>query len=90
MAAPLGNKNAVKNRPWHEALNRALLAEDGKKLRQIAEKLIERALEGDVPALKEIGDRIDGKAIQMIVGPGDEGEHKSITRIEEVIIDPQR
>lgn len=68
MAAPEGNKNATKNRPWAEAVNRALLAEDGKKLRALADKLIACALEGDVTALKEIGDRIDGKPAQAIVG----------------------
>lgn len=66
--APEGNKNAVKNRPWAEAINRALLAEDGKKLRALADKLIDKALEGDVTALKEVGDRVDGKAAQAIVG----------------------
>lgn len=66
--APEGNKNATKNRPWAEAVHRALLAEDGKKLRQIADKLIDKALEGDVSALKEIGDRVDGKAIQAVTG----------------------
>lgn len=63
-----GNKNATKNRPWAEAINRVLLAEDGKKLRALAEKLVEKALEGDVSALKEIGDRSDGKPAQAIVG----------------------
>lgn len=66
--APLGNKNGTKNRPWAEAVNRALLAEDGKKLRALADKLIDKALEGDVAALKEIGDRVDGKPIQAIQG----------------------
>lgn len=66
--APEGNKNAVKNRPWAEAINRALLAEDGKKLRALADRIIDKALEGDVAALKEIGDRVDGKAAQAIVG----------------------
>lgn len=68
--APEGNKNAVKNRPWAEAINRALLAEDGKKLRAIAEKIIDKALEGDVAALKEIGDRMDGKAAQALEHSG--------------------
>ncbi len=66
--APEGNQNAKKNRPWAEAVNRALLADDGKKLRLLADKLIDRALEGDVTALKEIGDRMDGRAAQAIVG----------------------
>ncbi len=64
--APEGNNNAGKNKPWAEAIRRALLAEDGKELRALAEKLIERAKEGDVTALKEIGDRTDGKAIQAV------------------------
>lgn len=66
--APEGNKNATKNRPWAEAINRVLLAEDGKKMRALAEKLVEKALEGDVTALKEVGDRSDGKPAQAIVG----------------------
>lgn len=61
-----GNKNAAKNRPWAEAINRALLADDGKKLRALADKLIDRALEGDVSALKEVGDRADGKPAQQL------------------------
>jgi len=68
VGAPLGNKNGTKNRPWAEAVNRALLAEDGKKLRALADKLIDKALEGDVAALKEIGDRVDGKPMQAIEG----------------------
>lgn len=68
MAAPEGNKNATKNKPWAEAIHRALLAEDGKNLRALADKLIARALEGDVSALKEIGDRADGKSVQAVVG----------------------
>jgi hypothetical protein len=88
MGAPVGNKNATKNKLWAEALNRALLAEDGKKLRSLAEKLIARAEEGDVTALKEIGDRMDGKPTQQteISGP-DGGPVETISRIERVIVD---
>lgn len=79
--APEGNKNATKNRPWAEAINRALLAEDGKKLRALAEKLIEKALEGDVSALKEIGDRSDGKPSQQLEHTG-EGGGALVVKIE--------
>jgi hypothetical protein len=72
--APVGNKNATKNKAWEEALRRALLAEDGKKLRSLADKLIERAEAGDVTALKEIGDRIDGKPSQSLEHSGPDGE----------------
>src|SRR5688572_12540362 len=68
MGAPVGNKNAVKNKPWADAINRALLAEDGQKLRALAEKLIARAEEGDISALREIGDRMDGKPAMAITG----------------------
>lgn len=69
--APEGNKNATKNRPWAEAINRALLSEDGKKLRALADKIIDKALEGDVQALKEVGDRMDGKPAQALEHSGD-------------------
>ena len=73
MPAPVGNKNATKTRPWSDAINRALLAEDGKKLRALADRLIDRALEGDVTALKEIGDRVDGKVVQQLEHSGTDG-----------------
>lgn len=67
-----GNTNASnKNRPFADAIRRALADQDGKKLRQIAEKLIARALEGDTSALKEIADRLDGKPKQDIDVGGD-------------------
>lgn len=82
-----GNRNATKNKLWAEALNRALLAEDGKKLRSLADKLIERAENGDVTALKEIGDRIDGKAVQIIAG--DPENPLGLEVIERRIVDPK-
>jgi hypothetical protein len=36
------------------------------KLRALADKLVEQGLEGNVHALKEIADRLDGKAIQQM------------------------
>lgn len=54
------------NKPWREALDRAIIQSDGKTLRALAEALIKRAKRGDVQALKEIGDRLDGKAIQQV------------------------
>ena len=34
------------------------------KLRKIAEKLVEKAVGGDIVAIKEVADRLDGKAHQ--------------------------
>jgi len=64
-----GNKNATKNRYWAEAIDKALKqSEEGKpnKLRRLADKIIEMALDGDMQAIKEIGDRVDGKALASI------------------------
>lgn len=84
--APIGNKNAVKNKPWSDAINRALLAEDGKKLRALADKLIDKAMEGDVPALREIGDRMEGKAMQAIEATVDAS--LLVEEIRRTVIDP--
>jgi hypothetical protein len=72
--APKGNTNAVKSRPWADAINKALCqSRDGKpaKLRALAEKLVDQALEGDMTAMKEMGDRVDGKALASIEVKGD-------------------
>ena len=74
MAAPFGNKNAVKNRPWAEVINRALIQGDGQRLRSIAEKLLTLAENGDIQALKEVGDRLDGKPAQQVQLSGDADE----------------
>lgn len=73
--APEGNRNAAKeNRWWASTLRRALAQQDGAVIRKLADRLIEKAAEGDVAALKEIGDRIDGKAIQALEHSGPDGE----------------
>jgi hypothetical protein len=41
-----------------------------KRLRRVANALILKAIEGDVPAIKEINDRIDGKVAQTNVHEG--------------------
>ena len=74
MAAPLGNKNATKNKPIAEAIQRVLLAKDGKKLRALAEALVDRAIKSDTRAACEVADRVEGKVTQPLEGSGPEGE----------------
>jgi hypothetical protein len=73
--APLGNKNGAKGRLWADAIKRAVARKyDGNLshgLDTLAEKLIEAVVAGDLPALKEFGDRLDGKPAQAIVGDAD-------------------
>lgn len=90
MAAPLGNKNFVKNKPWAEAIARALARKaKGKQdgLNLVADQLVAAALNGDQWAIKEIGERTDGKAAQSVTVAGDQ-DKPLIHRIECVIVDP--
>lgn len=66
MARPKGAEN--KDKPFREALRMELAAagEDHKALRSVAGALIAKAATGDVQAIKEIADRLDGKAAQPI------------------------
>lgn len=71
--APEGNTNSNKNnRLWADTIRRVLIQSDGERIRALAEALINKASEGDVSALKEIGDRIDGKSAQALTLGGDQ------------------
>jgi len=67
-----GNANSGRRaeKPFADALRMELAAagSDHKALRKIANKLIEKATEGDMAAIKEVIDRTDGKAVQAIEG----------------------
>ncbi len=79
MGAPVGNQNAARAKVWRAAIERALARrtarrEDGQlEIDVVADALIDAAIGKDVSALKEIGDRLDGKVPQGIIG-GDEGD----------------
>ena len=59
-----GNNNGQKTRIWSDAIRKAVLS--GKKLDSLANAIINAALSGDVAALREIGDRLEGKVVQQI------------------------
>lgn len=72
MPAPIGNQNARKeNRLWSETIRRVIAQNDSAKLRKAAEALVAAAEAGDIAALKELGDRIDGKSAQQLLIGGD-------------------
>lgn len=70
--APVGNVNASKSKPWSDVIRRVALR-DKKRLARIAERLLKKCEEGDLPALKEFGDRFEGKIPQAIEGTGEGG-----------------
>ena len=73
MGAPKGNTNGKKdNREWANAIRRAV--KQRKRLGPLAEALLDKAETGDIAALKEFGDRFDGKVAQQILGGGDDGD----------------
>lgn len=78
-----GNVNAEKPKRWASAIDRALKKRGTAKLDaldQIAEKLLELAEKGDMQALKELGDRLDGRAHQTIAAEVDANVTVEIVR----------
>lgn len=67
-----GNTHSSKiNRLASETLKRVLIQEEAIRLRNVAEALVAKAESGDVSAIKEVFDRMDGKSIatQELTGP---------------------
>jgi len=59
-----GNQNGKKGKLFYNQLRVALVQEDSRKLRMIAQKLVDAAEQGEPWAIKEVIDRVDGKAVQ--------------------------
>jgi hypothetical protein len=64
MGRPIGSVNREK--PFADMLRVALLSGGGRRLRVIADKLAEKAEQGDLQAIQQIADRLDGKPAQVI------------------------
>jgi hypothetical protein len=89
MAAPLGNKNAAKAKVWHAAIMRALerrkpADERIQAIDELADKLLDLVAMGDLAALKEFGDRLDGKPHQSVGVAGD--EEGNPVKLEQILI----
>ena len=71
MARPKGAKD---EQPWTAALRKALAERDKtgpQKLELVASACVSAAIAGEVSAIKEIGDRLDGKPVQAQIIQGD-------------------
>jgi hypothetical protein len=69
---PAGRPKRVK--PWRDAIERAIKRReeaDPQALERLAARLLRKVDEGDIAAIKEFGDRIDGKVPQAIGGDPD-------------------
>lgn len=73
MANPTG-KSGPHPKPWKDAIMRAIKRreqDDPRALERLATSLLRKVEEGDVSAIREFGDRIDGKVTQTIAGDED-------------------
>lgn len=81
-----GRPAGSKTKAWADAVRKASHAIDpkakAKKLDLLARALVSAGLDGDVSALKEIGDRLDGKVPQALVGGDEDSQPIRIARIE--------
>lgn len=70
-----GNDNAAKGAEWKQAIKRALAHKSNSNYRAgldlVATEFIAAACAGDQWAVKEIGDRMDGKPAQSVTVAGD-------------------
>ncbi len=87
-----GNPNGAPKRAklWREAIDRAIKRreqDDPQALEKLADKLLSAVDGGDVGAMRELGDRIDGKVAQAIVGD-DEHDPIKVETIRRIIVKP--
>ena len=91
MAAPQGNQNARKAKIWEQAIKRALARYSGSTvdagLDKLADRLVKAAAEHEDDSaaaviMDKIGDRIDGKPAQAIIGGGDDDPPIRIQKIK--------
>ena len=82
------NQAARKGKSFKDALIYALKnyedneVERKQALKKVAHSLVKKAIEGELPAINMIADRLDGKPAQAITGPSGE----PITLVERVIV----
>jgi ribosomal protein L17 len=71
------------------ALNEAADDKDTPKVRKIVDALIDKARGGDIAAIKEIFDRVEGKPTQPIAGD-DDAPPIRLEQIVRTIVEPAR
>jgi type I site-specific restriction-modification system R (restriction) subunit len=75
-----GNTNSSKiNRLFAETIKRIDKQSEGEIARQVAQALIDKAISGDVSAIKEFADRVDGKSVATTELTGVDGSNLPIS-----------
>jgi len=80
MANPRGQQ---RDKPFRDALRMEIAAagEDHKALRRVARALLKAAEAGKIDAIREVGDRMDGKVAQALVGDDRSGPIMIVTGV---------
>ena len=77
-----GNPNgAKKHKRFLGALERALAQDDGKRLREAVEALLDHAAQGEYWAINMLRDTLDGKPMQQIAAVDEEGRSVAIALV---------
>lgn len=75
MAAPKNPKPYKGEKLWRDAIlravNRRMEGNNTKHLELLADKIVAEGLAGNIEAIKEIGNRLDGKPVQPVAGDDD-------------------
>jgi antitoxin component of MazEF toxin-antitoxin module len=94
MGFALGNpgaalRQAAAVKPFRDALVLEIKAagDNPRKLRKVARALLDQACEGNVPAIKEIADRLDGRVPQALID-ADDGQQITLQVVKYVIEQP--
>lgn len=77
MAAEKGSTNRADGKRFqialHNALQRKNAQDKWEALTDLAEKLVDEGLNGNIVAIKEVADRLDGKSAQSVAVTGADG-----------------
>lgn len=87
MAAPIGNTNAIKGKMFYDKL-RKRLTQEPHRLERIVNELITQAEQGESWAVKEVIDRLDGKAVQTTEMQNSDGT-PILSGIQVMFVNPQ-
>lgn len=77
--APQNNKNAARAKLFQDSLRKIIVQEESlpekkRRLHKAADQLLNQAAKGEEWAIKELANRLDGKAVQGVELAGPEGE----------------
>jgi hypothetical protein len=84
--APVGNQNAARGKLWRAAIERALerrkpANERIKAIDELADRLLSACYKGDLSALQELGNRLDGRPVSILCDSV-EGQESVLLRVE--------